>query len=145
MLRRPPRSTRTDTLFPYPTLFRSISDSVLEHHARKVAKTVYHPSCTCKMGRDGMAVVDPKLRVHGVPRLRIADVSVMPELVSGNTHAPTIMIAERCAAFLLEKVAVLQFHAEIRPAPIYVASPFSNLPFSGKHCISHRLRQGDRK
>ena len=80
-----------------------ISDAEIEHHARKVAKTVYHPSCTCKMGKDEMAVVDPKLRVHGVPRLRVADVSVMPELVSGNTNAPTIMIAERCADFLLER------------------------------------------
>src|SRR3546814_9687299 len=97
-----------------PSPDEHISDSDLEHHARKVAKTVYHPSCTCKMGRDGMAVVDPKLRVHGVPRLRIADVSVMPELVSGNTNAPTIMIAERCADFLLEKVRSEEHTSELQ-------------------------------
>lgn len=85
-----------------PSAEEHVSDRDLEHHARTFAKTVYHPSCTCRMGKDEMAVVDPKLRVHGVPRLRVADVSVMPELVSGNTNAPTIMIAERCADFLLE-------------------------------------------
>lgn len=76
----------------------------LATHGRAVAKTVYHPSGTCRMGsvdRDSMAVVDPKLRVAGVARLRIADASVMPTLVSGNTNAPTVMIAERCADFLL--------------------------------------------
>ena len=88
-----------------PSADEYVGDSDLEHHARTFAKTVYHPSCTCKMGTDAMAVVDPRLRVHGVPRLRVADVSVMPELVSGNTNAPTIMIAERCADFLLDRHA----------------------------------------
>ncbi|WP_292327451.1 GMC family oxidoreductase [Mesorhizobium sp.] len=77
------------------------SDIELEQHARSFAKTVYHPAGTCKMGRDAMAVVDNKLRVIGVPRLRVADASIMPTLVSGNTNAPCIMIAERCADFLL--------------------------------------------
>jgi choline dehydrogenase-like flavoprotein len=66
-----------------------------------VAKTVFHPVGTCRMGRDAMAVVDPQLRVHGVPRLRVADASVMPALVSGNTNAAAVMIGERCADFLL--------------------------------------------
>jgi choline dehydrogenase-like flavoprotein len=86
-----------------PSAEEQVADADLEHHARTFAKTVYHPSGTCKMGKDGMAVVDPRLRVRGVPRLRVADVSVMPELVSGNTNAPTIMIAERCADFLLDR------------------------------------------
>ncbi|WP_217578696.1 GMC family oxidoreductase [Mesorhizobium sp. GbtcB19] len=77
------------------------TDADLENHARSLAKTVYHPAGTCKMGADEMAVVDSKLRVIGVPRLRVADASVMPTLVSGNTNAPCIMIAERCADFLL--------------------------------------------
>jgi choline dehydrogenase len=77
------------------------SDGELEQHARSIAKTVYHPAGTCKMGIDTNAVVDTKLRVIGVPRLRIADASIMPTLVSGNTNAPCIMIAERCADFLL--------------------------------------------
>lgn len=77
------------------------SDADVVAHARAHAKTVYHPAGTCKMGRDLLSVVDNWLRVQGVPRLRIADASVMPTLVSGNTNAPCIMIAERCADFLL--------------------------------------------
>lgn len=86
-----------------PSPDEEISDAELERHARKLAKTVYHPSCTCKMGVDDMAVVDPQLRVHGIDRLRVADVSIMPTIVSGNTNAPTIMIGERCADFILGK------------------------------------------
>src|SRR3546814_18737909 len=82
-----------------PSPDEHISDSDLEHHARKVAKTVYHPSCTCKMGRDGMAVVDPKPRVHGVPRLRSAAFSVMPELGGGHPNDPTNMIPETRPTF----------------------------------------------
>nr|WP_281410146.1 GMC oxidoreductase [Phyllobacterium myrsinacearum] len=77
------------------------SDMELIHHARSIAKTVYHPAGTCKMGKDPLSVVDNKLQVIGVQRLRISDASVMPTLVSGNTNAPCIMIAERCADFLL--------------------------------------------
>ncbi|WP_352627011.1 GMC oxidoreductase [Mesorhizobium sp. M0187] len=75
---------------------QSITDHILEH-----AKTVYHPCGTCRMGSDDQAVVDPQLRVRGVPRLRICDASIMPRLISGNTNAPVIMIADRCADFIL--------------------------------------------
>jgi choline dehydrogenase-like flavoprotein len=78
-----------------------IADAVIEDHIRTVAKTVYHPAGTCKMGSDDMAVVDHQLRVRGVPRLRIADASIMPQVTSGNTNAPSIMIGERCADFML--------------------------------------------
>lgn len=84
-----------------PSSHENVSDDVLIDHIRKYAKTVYHPAGTCKMGVDADAVVDPKLRVHGIERLRICDASIMPYLVSGNTNAPTIMIAERCADFIL--------------------------------------------
>jgi len=68
------------------------------------------------MGADALAVVDPKLRVHGVGGLRIADASVMPALPSGNTNAPTIMIAERCAQFLLEAApSPQQVHTVAKP------------------------------
>lgn len=78
-----------------------LPDERIIEHIRAHAKTVYHPCGTCRMGSDADAVVDPQLRVHGVPRLRICDASIMPRLVSGNTNAPTIMIADRCADFIL--------------------------------------------
>jgi choline dehydrogenase len=78
-----------------------LDDARIEEHIRTVAKTVYHPVGSCKMGTDAMAVVDPQLRVIGVPRLRVADASVMPLVTSGNTNAPSIMIGERCADFVL--------------------------------------------
>ena len=70
-------------------------------YARKFGRTSYHPNGTCKMGSDSMAVVDAKLRVRGMERLRICDSSVFPSLIGSNTNAPTIMVAERAAEFIL--------------------------------------------
>lgn len=77
----------------------------LRDYIRGISKTVFHPSCTAKMGvpEDRMAVVGEDLKVFGVDKLRIADASVMPTLVSGNTNAPTIMIGERASRFILGK------------------------------------------
>ena len=72
-----------------------------ENYIRSKAETAYHPSCTLKMGIDDMAVVDEKLKVHGVANLRVVDASVMPEITSGNLNAPTLMIAERASEFIL--------------------------------------------
>jgi choline dehydrogenase len=80
------------------------SEATLEAFLRQSAHTIFHPAGTCRMGTagDALAVVDERLRVRGIQGLRVADASIMPTLVSGNTNAPCIMIGEKCAAMLLE-------------------------------------------
>lgn len=81
------------------------SETDLHAAIRQGSKITYHPAGTCKMGRDSAAVVDPRLRVHGVAGLRVADASIFPLLVSGNTNAPAIMVGERAAELIAQDEA----------------------------------------
>jgi choline dehydrogenase len=80
------------------------SDEELARLSGDIGTTIFHPVGTCRMGRDDdpMAVVDARLRVRGVSGLRVVDASIMPAITSGNTNAPTLMVAERAAAWMRE-------------------------------------------
>ena len=80
------------------------TDEEILDYMRNCGQSTYHPTGTCKMGRDPMAVVDEKLRVHGLEGLRIADASIMPTMTSGNTNAPSMMIGEKCAKMILAEL-----------------------------------------
>lgn len=88
--------------------FRPTKDLAMDDYegtldwVRNHTASIYHPTGTCKMGQGTDAVVDSKLRVHGIEGLRVADCSIMPEIVSGNTNAPAIMIGEKCAQMMLQ-------------------------------------------
>lgn len=85
---------RGEELSPGPAVQ---TDAEIDAHIRAQAETAYHPSCSCRMGNDDMAVVDGAGRVHGVQNLRVVDASIMPSVVSGNLNVPTIMMAEKLA------------------------------------------------
>ena len=80
-----------------------VTDEDLADAARNLGTTIFHPVGTCKMGSDALAVVDDRLKVHGIRNLRVIDASVMPQITSGNTNAPTVMIAEKGAQFILNE------------------------------------------
>jgi choline dehydrogenase len=78
------------------------TDEALLEFCRDHGATIFHPSGTCKMGADALAVLDDRLRVRGIERLRVVDCSAMPTLVSGNTNAPAVMMAEKAADMIRE-------------------------------------------
>lgn len=89
---------RKSIIFPVDQTEKGIVE-----HIKRAVETIYHPVGTCKMGNDSMAVVNDKLQVHGIERLRVVDASIMPTIVAGNTNAPTIMIAEKAADLILDR------------------------------------------
>lgn len=98
---------RQSNLQKYIRRIRFPGDSIqsqkdLEAYARQYGRTSYHPTCTCKMGQDDMAVVDPQMRVRGIENLRICDSSAMPSVVGSNTNAATIMMAEKAADMIID-------------------------------------------
>jgi choline dehydrogenase len=82
------------------------SDADLTAYIRAEAYTVHHPVSTCRMGNDMMAVLDPQLRVSGIEGLRVADASVFPAIIGGNTNAVVVMVAEKAADMLLGRPAL---------------------------------------
>jgi choline dehydrogenase len=92
------------------------SDEQIDEFVRANVESAYHPSCSCKMGTDGMAVVDPDTKVHGIENLRVVDSSIFPTITNGNLNAPTIMVAERAADLIKNNVCLPASEAEVAMA-----------------------------
>jgi len=89
------------------------TNAQIDDFIRNNVESAYHPSCSCKMGTDDMAVVDPQTRVHGISQLRVVDSSIFPTITNGNLNAPTIMVAERVADLIKGKAVLESIDAEV--------------------------------
>ena len=107
---------RGEELAPGPTIE---TDADIDGFVRAKAESAYHPSCTCRMGMDEMAVVDGSGRVHEVEGLRVVDASIMPDVVSGNLNVPTIMMAEKLADAVRGRPELLQEKVPVWVHPNY--------------------------
>ena len=110
---------RGEELSPGPAVQ---SDAEIDAHIRANAETAYHPSCSCRMGNDDMAVTDGAARVHGVKNLRVVDASIMPDVVSGNLNVPTIMMAEKLADVIRGRQALPRSMAPVFVHPDYLTA-----------------------
>ncbi|MBE8168056.1 MAG: choline dehydrogenase [Shewanella sp.] len=90
------------------------TDEQIDQFVRQSVESAYHPSCSCKMGTDPMAVVDPQTKVHGIEGLRVVDSSIFPTIPNGNLNAPTIMVAERAADLILGKTPLQASDVDVR-------------------------------
>ena len=93
------------------------TDAEIDAFVRANVESAYHPSCSCKMGTDDLAVVDPQTRVHGIENLRVVDSSIFPTITNGNLNAPTIMVAERAADLIKSDTSLPASNAEVVMAP----------------------------
>ncbi|WP_338076087.1 GMC oxidoreductase [Brevibacterium luteolum] len=85
-----------------------MSDADLEDYVRNTVVTYHHQVGTCRMGVDEQSVVDPRLRVHGIERLRVVDASIMPRITTGNTNAPSVLIGEMGSRFALQDLGLAE-------------------------------------
>jgi choline dehydrogenase len=115
----PLRNLLTEEVKPGPEVE---GDDALLDFARATGATIFHPSGTCKMGSDPMAVTDARLRVHGIGGLRVVDCSIMPTLVSGNTSAPVVMIAEKASEMILADARAGSAAAAVASDPVATTS-----------------------
>ncbi|WP_299586941.1 choline dehydrogenase [uncultured Microbulbifer sp.] len=99
------------------------TDEQIDAFVRESVESAYHPSCSCKMGTDSMAVVDPETRVHGLQGLRVVDSSIFPTIPNGNLNAPTIMVAERAADLILGRPVLAPSEASVALAATSTQRP----------------------
>ena len=104
------------------------TDEEIDTFVREFVESAYHPSCSCKMGTDDLSVVDPETKVHGIEGLRVVDSSIFPTIPNGNLNAPTIMVAERAADFILGRETLPPSTAQVSIAPNWQQQQRANKP-----------------